>query len=568
MTFLWPIIFIVLAIYAANALFGKTIATMLLIVLVSFPALWSLSRLRSDYQAGAITKETLPTWAVKNFILILSPVTFALLLLNEFFLRSPMVFAGSALVYGITFVATYKSAISDFMHGGMLGDKVLRGSRVVDGATLQRDLLKGIEASREPVKMEPMVIAGLPIPPELEMQHFLIGGTNGAGKTQAIEAMLRTARNRGNKAIVSDTGCGFLGRFWKENDIILNPFDSRGAAWSPFAEIKRAYDCPRLAKAVIPEGKGDGAEWHHYAQTLLGEVLLSMWEGQDASIEKLMYYLTAATSKELSALLQGTPAAILCEKGNEKMLSNTRGIISTYMGTWRYLQDGGTFSIRDWVRDESAGWLYLTMRESQVAELKSMVTTWLELAIVEGLDLPESRERRLFYVLDELDTLGRMEALRHGATKLRKRGGVIISGLQTVAQLWDTWGKDAATVLLGNFNTKVIFRAGDAETGKAFEREIGEQEVQQTMQNVNISNGEGDGSTSYNTQRKVQATVLASDLQHLPNLQGFIKIPGYDIAPFALEYHKMEEVKEGFIEREIRSKRKQEAEPALAIARG
>lgn len=35
------------------------------------------------------------------------------------------------------------------------------------------------------------------------------------------------------------------------------------------------------------------------------------------------------------------------------MLNNTRGIIATYLGVWRYLPDAGTFSVREWMQDET-----------------------------------------------------------------------------------------------------------------------------------------------------------------------------------------------------------------------
>lgn len=49
--------------------------------------------------------------------------------------------------------------------------------------------------------------------------------------------------------------------------------------------------------------------------------------GMDASL--------MARIKELGELLAGTPVAILCAKGNDKMLNNTRGIIAIYLGVWR-----------------------------------------------------------------------------------------------------------------------------------------------------------------------------------------------------------------------------------------
>ncbi|HDZ7973587.1 TPA: type IV secretion system DNA-binding domain-containing protein, partial [Escherichia coli] len=118
-------------------------------------------------------------------------------------------------------------------------------------------------------------------------------------------------------------------------DVLFNPFDRRSVDWSPFAEIRAEYDCQRIAKAAVPDGTGEGAEWHHYAQTLLGETLLALHQRGEHSVKRLLHYVSSADIKELGELLAGTPAAILCAKGNDKMLNNTRGIIATYLGVWR-----------------------------------------------------------------------------------------------------------------------------------------------------------------------------------------------------------------------------------------
>jgi hypothetical protein len=438
-----------------------------------------------------------------------------------------------------------------------ISDKHIRGTQRISADELQTKVV-----SKYPPVTEQITIGGVSIPHALEVQMIFVGGTTGAGKTQCINEILRTARRRKNKAIIADTGCGFYARFGGEGDKVLNPFDKRTADWSPFAEIEFEYDCPRLAKAIIPEGKGDSQEWHHYAQTLVGEVMLAMWHDGNESIKELLHYLTSANSKELAALLAGTPAAILCEKGNEKMLSNTRGIISTYMGTWRYLKEGGTFSVRKWVRDESTdSWLFLTYKDEQLAMLRGLVTTWIEIAVIEGLSLPESSTRRFFYVMDELDTLGKMSALRDGVTKLRKYGGVVVAGLQTIAQIRDTWGHDGAQTLLSCFSTKIIYRAGDGETGEYFEKELGQQELERTTINKSESGGITNDSTNFT--RVTQATVLASEIMQLENLHGFIKIPGFDVASFAQPYVGMADKNQPF-EAAPRPARRKDAEAEQA----
>ena len=311
------------------------------------------------------------------------------------------------------------------------------------------------------------------LPAHLEAQHILFSGTTGSGKTQAINKVLRTVRARGKRALIADAGGGFLSRFYAPGDVMFNPFDSRSVGWSPFAEIRAEYDCQRIAKAAIPDAHGDSQEWHHYAQTLLAEIMLAMCQRGMRSVKKLLYYLTTADSKELAELLAGTPAAILCTKGNDKMLGNTRGIISTYLIAWRYLPDEGTFSVRDWIRDAGSGWFFVTYRDDQIGLLRVLVATLLELGIVEGLSLSEDSGRDLWFVFDEVDSLGKVASLKAGLTKLRKYGGKVVLGLQTISQLRDTYGKEEAQTLLANLSTKAVLRAGDGRRRNIFRRNSG-----------------------------------------------------------------------------------------------
>lgn len=413
---------------------------------------------------------------------------------------------------------------------------VIRGSRVLD------------KKAKSKAASDAIVLAGVTVPSQLEAQHFLFTGTTGTGKTQAINAMLRTIRQRGQRAIIADPGGGFLSRFLQPGDVMFNPFDGRSVGWSPFAEIEQDYDCERLARAIVPDGSGDSMQWHHYAQSFIAAVLRSMHGNGERSIKRLLYWLTTAEPKELAEMLAGTPAATLCAKGNDRMLASTRAILASYLGVFPYLADEGTFSVRQWVREPaSTSWLFITYRDDQMGMLRGLVASLLELSIVEGLSLSEDQDRGLWFVMDEVDSLGKVTSLRAGLTKLRKYGGRCVLGLQTVAQLRTTYGRDEAQTLMANCSTKLVLRAGDAETGRSMEEELGHQEIERTS----ISSSSPDyelfkGSTTTSQQYTRQATVMASEIMGLENLHGFLKMPGDAIHRVQLDYVAMPEVQPAY----------------------
>ncbi len=409
------------------------------------------------------------------------------------------------------------------------------------GEVLRGSALSTAKTKRRPADRALLHLGDAPIPRSSELEHFLIAGKTGAGKTQAIEAMLRTVRARDEACLIADPAGGYLSRFYRDGDLILNPFDRRSPAWSPFAEIRHDYDCDRIAQATIPAADGDSQEWNFYAQSLFAEVLRALHHQGTRSLRELLRLVTSADREELAAFLDGTPAGVLCHKGNDKMLASTRSIAAVYLNAWTWLQDEGSFSLRDWVRDHGMHWAYLTYRDDQLALLRHWIATLLDLAIVEGLTLPDSASRRLWYVLDELDSLGQIPSLSAGVTKLRKHGGAVIAGLQTIAQLRATYGEHTAQSVLSCLSTKLILAAGDNQTAKYFEDELGQQEIRHLQSNesesfTGILDGDVSRTQGRTPERKIQATVLASEIQGLPPLSGFLRPVGGQIRRVTVPY--------------------------------
>ena len=144
-----------------------------------------------------------------------------------------------------------------------------------------------------------LTLGGIAIEPRLEPLHWLLAGTTGTGKTTAIEEMLTGIIARGDRAIVCDPQGSYLSRFGQEGDCVLNPFDCRSEHWCLFNEIRRDYDAERIARSVVPDGKGDAAAWNGYAQTLLAEILRMLIRSGESSTEQLLYFATVASPDEL-----------------------------------------------------------------------------------------------------------------------------------------------------------------------------------------------------------------------------------------------------------------------------
>ena len=398
-------------------------------------------------------------------------------------------------------------------------------------------------------------IGGVPIPARLEPYHFMLSGGTGSGKSQAFFELVRHARERGQRGIVVDVGGEFLKRFWKPGDTILNPTDARSAAWSPLAEMRGAWDADKIAKSIVPDGVGAEKEWTHYAQVFISAILRRMSEAGDRRASEFVRLCTVGSNEELAALVEGLPAASLFNPGAEKMLASVRGIVGTYLSPYAYLaesEDG--FSVKEWMQGEGDSWLFLTVRDDQLSTLKPLIACWVDVAISSLLSMEPDPDRRVWFLLDEFASLGRIQSVEALLTKARKQGGVGVLGIQSVAQLRETYGQHMSQTLMSCLGTWAVLRAPDQETAEYMSKYLGEEEVLRVLNNEGYSNG-GQQSSSSEGQSEQVATrrlVMPSQLQSLPDLQGYLNLIGdYPVCRIVVPVSNLPRNRaEGFIEAE------------------
>jgi len=103
------------------------------------------------------------------------------------------------------------------------------------------------------------------------------------------------------------------------------------------------------------------------------------------------------------------------------MFDSIRSVTSSAVGALEYIaeQKGQAFSIRRWVAEDRPGVLFMPYKAGQIAGLRSAISGWMRLAIFETMDGPSEatahaigRERRLWFVVDELDALGQIDGLK------------------------------------------------------------------------------------------------------------------------------------------------------------
>ena len=377
-----------------------------------------------------------------------------------------------------------------------------------------------------------LTFAGRELPLEDETKHFKIIGTTGTGKSTTIRELAAGALARGDRMVIADPDGGYAARFYdaKRGDIILNPFDTRSVKWDVFAEIKADYDFDQLARSLIPEGAGSDKVWRSYAQTFFAAVLRQAHELDIRDSAELYRLLTSAPYAELRILLEETPAQPFVEGGNERMFGSIRSVASSAIAPLGYIQrqTSALFSIRKWVA-EGRGVLFLPYQADQIAALRSVISTWMRIAIFQTMSQGE-RDHRIWFIVDELDALGAIDGLKDALARLRKFGGRCVLGFQSIAQVSGLYGESESQTIVENCGNTLILRCSASEQGgtaKFASRLIGEREI--IRENVTRSRGgaffdKRRESESRSLQHVVESAVLSSEIEQLPDLVGYLKL--------------------------------------------
>jgi type IV secretory pathway TraG/TraD family ATPase VirD4 len=404
-----------------------------------------------------------------------------------------------------------------------------RGSLVVSGWRARRAIrdLKFWDNNQS------LHLAGVSLNTADETKHFKLIGTTGTGKSTAISELLTGALDRGDRAVFADPDGGYLSRFHdrQRGDVILNPFEPRSVKWNPFAEIHTPYDIEQLASGLIPATEDTSSqEWRGYARTFLSAVAQSCHQKGKGDVGELWRLLAIAPTTELRKVVAGTPAQPFLDADNARMFGSIRSVTGSAVAALAYVQDqrASQFSVRDWVR-AGVGSLFIPYHANQIAALRSIIATWMRLAIFEAMNRPEE-DRHLWFVIDELDALGAIDGLKDALARLRKFGGRCVLGFQSVAQVNSTYGADAQTII-ENCGNSLILRCSGSDNGGTSHfasRLIGDREIirRQTTRGRDREAfvlESARRSTNITTQHVTEAAVMPSELEQLPDLAGYLK---------------------------------------------
>jgi type IV secretory pathway TraG/TraD family ATPase VirD4 len=422
---------------------------------------------------------------------------------------------------GVTFFAVLGYCIGIAVTGARPATVHKRGAVIEEGKTRSR---RG-----------ELTLAGVGVSPGDETKHFKLIGTTGTGKSTAIRELLTGILARGDRVIIADPDGGYLKRFYdaKAGDVILNPFDDRSKRWDLFGEIDKAYDVEQLARSLIPDQDGADKTWRAYARIFVSAVTRQLWElgakdRQYRDVRELYRLTSTAETEELRILVRNTPAQPFLESGNERMFGSIRSVASANVAALEHVaeQSSMPLSVRQWVRGGRGRALFLPYTAMQISALRSVISAWMRLAIFEAMNVGEG-DQRLWFIVDELDALGAIDGLKDALARLRKFGGRCVLGFQSIAHVSSTYGQGEAQTIVENCGNTLILRCSGSEgggTSRFASRLIGDREIVRIHESRSRGAKDWRSSVTRSEHHATEAAVLASEIEQLPDLQGYLKL--------------------------------------------
>ncbi len=409
-----------------------------------------------------------------------------------------------------------------------------------------------------------LVLAGVPLIRNKECQHFLFDGTTGAGKSTAIKYLMDQIRARGDKAIIYDKGCSLIQEFYQPTDVLLNPLDIRGAKWHLWNECRDSVDYDNIAVALIPRSpNASDPFWVDAARAVFSATAFGMSQDDNKSATKLLKYLLTTELENIKHYLEGTFAETLASDKIEKTAISIRAVLATYLKCLKYVDDDPKgFCVRDWIRDETQdNWLFITSLGDRHETLKPLMTAWLDIAVNSLISLTHNRQRRVWFILDEMSSLHVLPSLEGGLAESRKFGGCFVLGWQNISQLRRVYGHDGARSLSALTNTRFMYRQPDPDIAKWSASNLGESIIDEVREGISYgANSMRDGVSI--SRAEIRKPVISySEIMNLDDLNCYLRLPGaYPLTKLKFLYHERNKTHEPFIMRPIDEKKTREVD--------
>jgi hypothetical protein len=204
-----------------------------------------------------------------------------------------------------------------------------------------------------------------------------------------------------------------------------------------------------------------------------------------------------------------------------------------------------TWSATEWSKERN-GWIFITSTPTEREALRPLQSLWIDLLVMRLLTTPQTEQKPVWFVLDELASLQRLPQLHTAITENRKSKNPLVLGFQGKAQLEVIYGH-LAEVMLSQPATKIFLKTTEPKAAEWVSNAIGKIEIER-MKETHFDGSRA--SRNFTVDRQVEPLVLDSEISGLENRHAFLKL-GNNVARFQFEYLDLPQRSPGFLPRHI-----------------
>ena len=362
-------------------------------------------------------------------------------------------------------------------------------------------------------------------------RSILVLGETGAGKTETIKLLTHQMQaGTGDPFVVFDYKGEYQENFEQDHDhenlIYLSSTDAT-EYWNLFAEIEREADIDEIGRALFPHT--DGSEFFSQAgrQLFVAVVTYLHREAQVSDTTPtnadLVAFVQSTDKQEMHERLTDysdlTAAASAIDPDSERqaagVYANFQQVIADlFRGDFA---EAGEFSIREYMDDPQGRTLLLDFPITEGDAVQPAFRFFIDWAARFAL----ANDQDTYFVLDEFARLPGLRKIGDLINAGRGRNTQLLLGVQSVAQLHDTYGKDRANALLSGLVQSVIMRVGDAASVEYAQSQIGREKQHRSVP-VHDRDGRSVGRQELQDETH---PIVESDLERLDDGEAIVVVP-------------------------------------------